>query len=738
MTSLDFDVRDDWGAGFVADLAVAAGSEDLTGWTVSFTAPFEITNIWNADILSHEGDRYVIGNAPWNAEIAAGQTAAFGFQASGGAATPAAIEIDGVAPDAPVDDTPVDDDPVDDDPVDEDPVDDDPVDDSPADDGAPTVTAGDVAVTEGDVQILGGNTGFFHADGSQLVDSDGNAVRITGVNWFGFESETSAPHGLWSRNYKDMMAEMREAGFNTIRLPINNEMFDAGRQTTGIDAHANPDLYGKSPIEVLDAIVAEAGDIGMRIILDMHRNDAGMGALHGGLWYNDEYSQERWIDDWTMLAERYAGDPTVIGADLFNEPHGPATWGSGDPATDWAMAAETAGNAIQAVNPDWLILVEGVEFHDGQNYWWGGNLAGVRERPIDLDIQEKLVYSPHAYPGSIYQQSWFSDPAFPENLPAKWTDIWGYIPQEDIAPVMIGEFGSRLTEHDDILWMEKFVDYLDGDFDGDGQSDLAPGETGLNFTFWSWNPNSGDTGGILLDDWQTLDQAKLDLLGASLTDFPAVSGDGETTEIATTTATVEISLDAAADGPIDIAWTTRDGTATAGADYEAASGTLTLAAGETAASVDVTLLRDGLEEDDETFDLVFTGPDGTETVATVTIDDDDGAGDDDTPVADDDTPADDGGTVIAGDGLDLLFNVNDDWGAGFVAEMAVTNASGGALDDWTVTFDLDAEITNIWNAEIVSRAGTTYVVEAADWNATLADGASTSFGFQAEGDAILL
>jgi len=60
----------------------------------------------------------------------------------------------------------------------------------------------------------------------------------------------------------------------------------------------------------------------------------------------------------------------VIGADLHNEPHGPATWGSGDVATDWRLAAERAGNAILKVNPDWLIIVQGVQEYQGDTYWW--------------------------------------------------------------------------------------------------------------------------------------------------------------------------------------------------------------------------------------------------------------------------------------------------------------------------------------------------------------------------------
>lgn len=34
----------------------------------------------------------------------------------------------------------------------------------------------------------------------------------------------------------------------------------------------------------------------------------------------------------------------------------------------------------------------------------------------------------------------------------------------------------------------------------------------MYWTYWSWNPNSGDTGGVLLDDWSTIDQSKQGML----------------------------------------------------------------------------------------------------------------------------------------------------------------------------------------------------------------------------------
>ena len=56
-----------------------------------------------------------------------------------------------------------------------------------------------------------------------------------------------------------------------------------------------------------------------------------------------------------MLAARYANMPQVFGADLFNEPKRTTRW------EEWNAAATLAANAIHAVNPDILIVVEGVE-----------------------------------------------------------------------------------------------------------------------------------------------------------------------------------------------------------------------------------------------------------------------------------------------------------------------------------------------------------------------------------------
>jgi endoglucanase len=197
------------------------------------------------------------------------------------------------------------------------------------------------------------------------------------------------------------------------------------------------------------------------------------------------------------LVRRYKNSPAVIGVDLRNEPYG-ACWGCGDPRKDWRLAAEKAGNAVLAVNPNMLIIVEGVSEYERQYTWWGGNLMGVKAYPVRLAVPERLVYSVHEYPETIYPQPWFRDATYPENLPAVWDKYWGYLVKENIAPVLIGEFGTRYETSRDQMWLQTLQHYIR--------------ENQLDWVFWSLNPDSKDTGGLLLDNWIRLHRAKHDVL----------------------------------------------------------------------------------------------------------------------------------------------------------------------------------------------------------------------------------
>lgn len=368
--------------------------------------------------------------------------------------------------------------------------------------------------------------GYWHTSGSQIYDANNQPVRIAGINWFGFETSNYVAHGLWSRNYKDMLDQIHGLGYNVIRLPYSNELFDAGSTPNGIDYNLNPDLQGLTGLQIMDKIINYGGSIGLRFILDQHRPDSG---AQSALWYTAQYPESRWISDWQMLAKHYLNNTAVIGADLHNEPHAPACWGCGDTTVDWRLAAERGGNAILAINPNWLIFVEGVDCYGpggattGDCYWWGGNLEGVASAPVQLSVANRLVYSAHDYATSVYNQPWFSAPNYPNNLPGVWDQHWGYIVKQNIAPVWLGEFGTTLQSTVDQQWLTTLTNYL------------GKGATGINWTYWCWNPDSGDTGGILEDDWQTVNQTKQAYLTPIEFPLGGSAGGGGATPTATNT-----------------------------------------------------------------------------------------------------------------------------------------------------------------------------------------------------------
>ena len=366
--------------------------------------------------------------------------------------------------------------------------------------------------------------GFWSTSGSKIVDSAGNVVRFTGVNWFGFETSNLMPHGIWSANWKTLLNRVKSMGLTVIRLPYSDDIL-ANQVVQGVNTAANPDLVGVTTLTLMDRIIDYCGQLGIRVILDRHRPDSGG---QSKLWYTATVSEATWIANMKTLAARYKGDPTVVGFDLHNEPHADGTepngtgacWGCGDVARDWRLAAERGGNAVLQANPDLLIVVEGVSCPSGATPnvwdnipdadcgWWGGNLTMAGQFPVRLSNPRKLVYSAHDYGMSVFnQQRWFIDPTFPATLQPFWRSMWGYLVEQNIAPVLLGEFGTTLADPKDSVWLPALLRYAQ--------------TLGMSWTYWSLNPNSGDTKGLLLDDWNTIDHARYDIIQPFLVPGPA-------------------------------------------------------------------------------------------------------------------------------------------------------------------------------------------------------------------------
>lgn len=328
--------------------------------------------------------------------------------------------------------------------------------------------------------------------------SNGQKVSIKGANWFGLETNAYALHGLWQVSFDSMLDFLRQNSFNALRIPVSVELalnLD-GTPCGSLNTSVNPGMTGWSAGRLMDHLVSETAKKGILVMFDMHRLQAANSIPE--LWYDSQYTEAQVITAWLNVVTRYVNSPNVFAVDLKNEPHGQATWG-GDAATDWHAAAERIGNAIHAVNPKLLIYVEGVQTVDGQGSWWGGNLAGVQNKPIALSIPDKVVYSPHCYGPSVAEQPYFSDPGFPTNMPAIWDRDFGHVKKDGLGALCIGEWGGwmRASNKDDV-WQNAFAQYLS--------------DNEIDFFYWCLNPDSGDTGGLLQDDWVTPVQPKLDLL----------------------------------------------------------------------------------------------------------------------------------------------------------------------------------------------------------------------------------
>jgi hypothetical protein len=105
--------------------------------------------------------------------------------------------------------------------------------------------------------------------------------------------------------------------------------------------------------------------------------------------------------------------------------------------------------------------------------------------------------------------------------------------------------------------------------------------------------------------------------GLSAGDATVTEGDSGTTQV-----TVPVILNAPASGEVEVAWTTANGTATAGTDYVGASGTLVFAAGETSQNITVDVIGETVFEGNETFRIELSDAKGASIVdhsATITI-----------------------------------------------------------------------------------------------------------------------
>ncbi len=178
------------------------------------------------------------------------------------------------------------------------------------------------------------------------------------------------------------------------------------------------------------------------------------------------------------------------------------------------------------------------------------------------------------------------------------------------------------------------------------------------------------------------------------------------------TAVFDVSLSPASPSPVTVGYSTVDGTARAGTDYTAESGTLTIAPGAVGGTISVPILPDTTSGPNLNFQVdlanaVGAGLAGTSGTATIV----------------DTVPPP---TNLA---ASASFAVTSDWGSGFGGQITITNNQSTPIDNWTLGFTWDRSITSIWDGVVASHAGNAYTIDNAGYNATIPANGSVSFGF---------
>ena len=242
---------------------------------------------------------------------------------------------------------------------------------------------------------LVGAKGFLRTEGQDIVDENGEKVFLKGVglgNWllpegymwkFGAEGdrprriekivsdligkEKANKFWLDFRRYYITEADIKrigEVGFNSVRPALNARRF----LSEGEDA-----CYVDEGFELLDNLIKWCRKYGIYVIIDMHGAPGGQTGTNIDDSPNNEpelfmdaRNQERLINLWVKIAERYKDEKTVAAYDLLNEPL-PHRTGAAEKYKDHLEPLyKRITEAIRRVDSRHMITLEGA---DWSNDW---------------------------------------------------------------------------------------------------------------------------------------------------------------------------------------------------------------------------------------------------------------------------------------------------------------------------------------------------------------------------------
>ena len=293
----------------------------------------------------------------------------------------------------------------------------------------------------------------------------GGTFVIQGVNWFGFETaQARAARALVARLQGHARPDPR-LGFNAVRLPFSLQMLRSA-STSGIDygGGRNAALKGKTPLQVMDEIVAEAGApgparpprqplAGRRRLPErpLVRQTASRRGRLGGRWR--QLARRYRVD-----AERHRRRPEERAARRRDVGHRDrdrlAAGGRARGRRGHARSRRTGSSSSRASRAG--------RRPAAATHWWGGNLEGVRRNPVRLSAGEPArVLAPRVRAGRV-------QPAVvrPAGRRRRWPDRWARASTTSRRPAprrsSSASSAGRKTGTDTVegRWQRQFMDFL--------------------------------------------------------------------------------------------------------------------------------------------------------------------------------------------------------------------------------------------------------------------------------------
>ncbi|MEU4090235.1 glycoside hydrolase family 5 protein [Streptomyces aureus] len=352
-------------------------------------------------------------------------------------------------------------------------------------------------------QLAASWTGPLSTRGRYIVDATGERFKLMAGNWAGAQGtwqgsgdidnpannqagqiSHNIPLGLDRAPLARIMADFHRLGLNSVRLPFANAMVHDASPVPDVAVTANPQLRGRTPLQVYDAVVSALTADGFAVILNNHTTSYRFCCgLDGNERWNSGQSTQQWENDWLFLVNRYKNNKRVVGADLRNEVRRDTwdnpNWGWGDSHDEYA-AFEEAGNRILQADPEMLIIMEGIN-------WTGIPAAGLDHgRPLLTPVatlsntlirSDKLVYAAHFYgytgpanTGASSGGGATNDPLYEDFTTGQLAQVVNdealFVTrsgQHFTAPVWISEFGAAgrgSADAKEQAWFDRFTDIL--------------------------------------------------------------------------------------------------------------------------------------------------------------------------------------------------------------------------------------------------------------------------------------